>query len=182
MRQMPSSLNLRPQVHPVIRNQQAEDFSRMDELMIATFGGVRTDRSVWHLRLGKAIDELCFVAELDHRVVGSLRFWQIAVAGRPQLLLGPLAVDPVWQGCGVGAALVKKGLDRAQQLRLWQFVFVSGDPEYYPRFGFKPVPENSLIWPGPIEPGRLQMLVLMQSMTAKLPPGPLALLPEMPIV
>ena len=181
MRQAPSSLNIRPQIHPVIRHQDVDDASRIDELMVATFGGVRTDRSVWNLRLTEAIKDLCFVAELDRTVVGSLRFWQIRVAGVPQLLLGPLAVDPVWQGCGVGAALVSKGIDRARQLRQWQQVFVSGDPEYYPRFGFAPVPENAIIWPGPIEQERLQMMSLNQNQKVKLPPGPLALLPELPV-
>ena len=179
---MPSSLSLRPQVHPVIRAQQPADTHRIDELMIATFGGVRTDRSVWNLRLSDSIADLGFVAELDRKVVGSLRFWQIIVGGAPQLLLGPLAVDPIWQGCGVGVALVTKGIDRARQLRMWQHIFVSGDPEYYPRFGFCAVPKGSLMWPGHIEPERLQMLTLTQSKSAKLPPGPLALLPEMPIV
>jgi predicted N-acetyltransferase YhbS len=181
MKQTPSSLNIRPQVHPVIRHQEANDTARIDELMKATFGGVRTDRSVWNLRLDSALDDLCFVAELDRKVVGSLRFWQIRVAGQPQLLLGPLAVDPVWQGCGVGVALVTKGLDRARQLRQWQQVFVSGDPDYYPRFGFKAVPANALIWPGPIEQERLQIISLTQNQNMKLPPGPLALLPELPV-
>ena len=48
-------------------------------------------------------------------------------------------------------------------------------------FGFAPVPENAIIWPGPIEQERLQMMSLTQNQKVKLPPGPLALLPELPV-
>lgn len=170
---------LKAQVNPVIRFREPDDKAAIDQLMVATFGAVRTHRSVWNLRMQADIDELAFIAELDGRIVGALRFWEILMAGQPQLLLGPLAVEPVWQGCGVGRALVQRGLDRARQFRKWDFVFVSGDPEYYPRFGFEAVPENKILWPGFIEAERLQLLRLKKS--TSLPQGPVALLPELPI-
>lgn len=170
---------LKAQVNPVIRFREPEDQEAIEQIMVATFGAVRTERSVWKLRLKEDVEELSFIAELDGRIVGALRFWEILMAGKAQLLLGPLAVEPVWQGCGVGRALVQRGLDRAKQFRKWDFVFVSGDPEYYPRFGFEPVPENTILWPGFIEAERLQILKLTSS--SGLPEGPIALLPELPV-
>ena len=50
-------------------------------------------------------------------------------------LLGPLAVAPERQRAGVGAALVRYGLDRQKQAGVTR-VLVLGDPKYYGRFGF----------------------------------------------
>jgi putative acetyltransferase len=50
--------------------------------------------------------------------------------------LGPVGVRPNWQGRGVGAALIRAGLERCWQLQL-PAVIVLGHPAYYPRFGFQ---------------------------------------------
>lgn len=54
--------------------------------------------------------------------------------------------------------LVKQALSQISQ-RNWDFCLVSGEPDYYPKFGFKPVPDN-VDWPGPIERQRLQFINL----------------------
>ena len=51
------------------------------------------------------------------------------------LALGPLAVQPSYQGRGVGAALVRAGLELCEARGM--VVFVLGDPQYYERFGFE---------------------------------------------
>lgn len=50
--------------------------------------------------------------------------------------LGPVAVDPVWQGRGLGTALVRACLDRLRE-RGSEGCVVLGDPAYYGRFGFR---------------------------------------------
>jgi predicted N-acetyltransferase YhbS len=159
-----------------IRRQVDGDTADIARLMCATFGAERTDRSVWHLRFGPAVEELCFIAELDGQAVASLRFWEVLVAGRRQLLLGPLAVDPQLQGKGVGKSLVRAGLSHAERLKSWDIVFVSGDHDYYPRFGFQLAPAKRFIWPGALEQGRLHLLELSKEGEATLPAGPIALL------
>ncbi|WP_375201136.1 GNAT family N-acetyltransferase [Hyphococcus sp.] len=61
--------------------------------------------------------------------------------------LGPLAVAPEHQRQGVGAALVKKGLElcRKHNARL---IAVLGDPDYYARFGFEPAAKRKMTWAG----------------------------------
>lgn len=49
--------------------------------------------------------------------------------------LGPVAVAPESQRTGVGASMIRVGLDRCWALGL-PCVIVLGDPEYYGRFGF----------------------------------------------
>ena len=59
----------------------------------------------------------------------------------------------------------------------WDFCIVSGEPDYYPKFGFKPVPDN-LIWPGPIERQRLQYISLRNLSLEKLSYRPLTILSD----
>ncbi len=99
---------------------------------------------------------LCLVAEEAGELVGSLRFWQVRIFDRPHLLLGPLAVRPDLRGKGYGKALVRQGLGIASQ-GIWGLCVISGEPDYYPRFDFQPVPPGQLIWPGFLEPERLQI-------------------------
>jgi putative acetyltransferase len=79
------------------------------------------------------------VAVIDSYVVGHILLSRLHIIGadetRDGLALAPLAVDPQFQGQGIGTALVRAGLERATSLRE-RIVFVLGDPAYYGRFGF----------------------------------------------
>ena len=159
-----------------IRKQTDSDKGDIARLMYATFGAERTTRSVWHLRPGPPVDDLCFIAELEGRAVACLRFWEIIIAGFRQLLLGPLAVEPNIQGKGVGKSLVRAGLSHAERLGKWDVVLVSGDHDYYPQFGFQSVSTSQILWPGPLESERLHMRALRKGGETVLPSGPMALL------
>ena len=78
------------------------------------------------------------------------------VSGKRQLLLGPLAIDPHHKGRGFGKALVSHSLEVASRLD-YDFTLISGEPDYYPRFGFVPVSLDAFLWPGFIEAERLQI-------------------------
>lgn len=51
--------------------------------------------------------------------------------------LGPVAVLPEYRWRGIGAVLIRRGLEHCEQRGLG-FVVVLGDPQYYQRFGFQP--------------------------------------------
>ena len=159
-----------------IRLQTEADNQDVASLMVATFGSARSGRAVWHLRPGPPVEDLCLVASRNNKISGSLRFWEVLVCGKPQLLLGPLAVQPDLHGQGFGRALVIDGLRRAQQKNQWDFVLVSGDVDYYPKFGFAPVPDSQFIWPGQLAPNRLQIRALRTNGIDGLPNGPIAVL------
>lgn len=59
--------------------------------------------------------------------------------------LGPLSVVPVFQGHGIGSALVKAALATLRRIDAGGCVLV-GNPAYYGRFGFRNVP--GLVYPG----------------------------------
>lgn len=141
--------------------QRPEDAALLDPLLDQTFGLERRKKTVYRLREGvDPIPELSFVAvESDGGLLGSLRFWPVLIAAAPSLLLGPLAVAPRLQGLGIGRALIRHGLGVARHGARGVCLLV-GDPAYYGPFGFTDAQTLGLSLPGPVDPGRFQVLAL----------------------
>ena len=153
--------------------QTDTDAPRVEQLMREAFGARRFERSVWVLRPGPPVDELCLTIRDGNEIVGSLRFWEVLLGSERILLLGPLAVQPDLRGKGYGRLLVEAALERAKA-GPWRLVLVSGEVEYYPKFGFVPAAPYGIDWPGFIEMNRLQFFELVPGSLASLPAGPLA--------
>lgn len=68
------------------------------------------------------------------RVIGYVAFSRMS-APMKAVGLGPVAVLPARQRRGIGSALIREGLARAQAQGL-EAAFVLGEPAYYRRFGF----------------------------------------------
>lgn len=126
-----------------IRPESGRDRDAISAVVTQAFGRDAEARLVDALRRSSAfVPELSLVAVLDDDIVGHILFTQLHVRAddgtrRPGLALAPLAVSPRVQRCGVGQALVGRGLGAARQLG-HPFVVVLGHPAYYPRFGFGP--------------------------------------------
>ncbi len=153
-----------------ISKQTAADDAAIEILMGDAFGPARYSRSVWLLRSGPPIVDLCLVLREFGNMLASLRFWEVQLGEQSVLLLGPLAVQPNLRGQGYGHQIVKEGLARAKAMGKWQLVLVSGEPEYYPKFGFVPAAPYQLDWPGFVELERLQFLELQHGALASLQP------------
>lgn len=84
--------------------------------------------------------ECSLVAELDGALIGHVLFSKMAVEadGIPLRAAGlaPVAVLPGAQHKGVGAALIRNGLEQLSADR-FRISFVLGHPDYYPRFGYR---------------------------------------------
>jgi predicted N-acetyltransferase YhbS len=74
-------------------------------------------------------------------------------------MLGPLAVDGLCRGLGLGAALMDRALAVARQ-HGHGAVTLLGDAPYYARFGFSTQQTGELSLPGPFERDRLLGLEL----------------------
>jgi putative acetyltransferase len=73
-------------------------------------------------------------AREGERVIGYVAFSRMS-APMKAVGLGPVAVLPARQRQGIGSALIREGLARAQAQGL-EAAFVLGEPAYYRRFGF----------------------------------------------
>jgi predicted N-acetyltransferase YhbS len=100
------------------------------------------------------------LSRLSAEAFGPGRFARSAYRVRNAALLGPLVVDPIEKGKGIGRALVQEGLARARA-EGFGLVLLVGDMPYYGRFGFQPVPFGQITLPGPVDPARLLALELI---------------------
>ena len=140
----------------MIRHESIADVAAREALLDRAFGDGRFSKTAERLREGRlpAVG-LSFVACLSGRVVGTVRLWDIvAGAGRPALLLGPLAVDGDVRTRGIGGSLVRLGLSEARRLG-HAAVLPVGDASRYARFGFSSHTTTELWMPGPHERARL---------------------------
>ena len=136
------------------------DAAAIESLLDIAFGPERHAKTAYRLRDGvPPLADLCFVALDGNELKGSLRFWPILAAGRPSLLLGPLAVDPRDRGKGYGRALMWHGIERARQLGHDSILLV-GDVGYYATFGFSRALTLHLTLPGPVDLDRFLGLEL----------------------
>lgn len=133
-----------------VRLAEPADLAAIVALNDAAFG--QRDESKIVQRLLKDGDSVVsLVAEVESHIVGHIQFFRILVDGEaPVIGLGPMSVAPSVQKQGIGALLIKSGLDwlrAAGEKRC----FVLGHVDYYPRFGFQAdLAENfDAPWSGP---------------------------------
>lgn len=140
----------------VIRKAVPKDVPEISRLHARVFGPGRFARSAYRVREGKGhLSRYCLVAHLGGQLIASLRMTEITIGGRPgAALLGPVAVDPDHRSIGLGTKLMNEAVDAARAGGTSLVVLVGDDP-YYGRFGFKVVPADQIVFPGPVNPARL---------------------------
>ena len=137
-----------------LRDERAGDVIARERLLDDAFGAGRFEKTCERLREGRlAARSLALVAMDGGSLVGTLRFWHVETGGAPALLLGPLAVADSHRELGLGAALMRMGLDRAEALG-HEAVILVGDEAYYRRFGFARAHVQGLDLPGWYDPAR----------------------------
>lgn len=150
-----------------IRHELPADAAAIERLHERAFGPGRFARTAFRLREGAAQDAaLSYAAHVGTFLVGSVRVTQVLAGGHPALVLGPLTVDPAFEGRGIGAALMNASIESAREAG-HDLIMLIGDAPYYARFGFKPIPPEQLILPGPTNPARFLALELVEGVLAK---------------
>lgn len=131
-----------------LRAEQPQDLPGIHQLTRLAFsgrpyaGGDEQD-VIDRLRRAGALT-LSLVAEVDGQLVGQVTFSpaQLSDGSGPWFALGPVSVLPEFQGKGIGAALIRKGLTQIQAGGALGCI-LTGNPDYYRRFGFELAPRNT---------------------------------------
>lgn len=125
----------------IIRPERPADYDDIARVVEAAFGDANVARLVERVRASEFyVPELSLVAESDGEVVGHVMFSYVTLRRerdeRRVLILSPLAAAPSLPREGIGSALVREGIARAEA-RKEPLIMVEGIPAYYPRFGFE---------------------------------------------
>ncbi len=150
-----------------IRHELPVDQAAIERLHERAFGPGRFARTAFRLREGVPPDPaLSFAAHVGTFLVGSVKVTPVAAGGHTALMLGPLTVDPAFEGRGIGAALMNRSIEAARAAG-HDLIMLVGDAPYYARFGFKVIPPGQLILPGPADPSRFLALELVEGVLAQ---------------
>ncbi|WP_085309528.1 GNAT family N-acetyltransferase [Planktotalea arctica] len=144
-----------------LKREIESDWWEVEALYDLCFAPGREALSSYRLRDGVApVAELTCVARDGGGILaGAIRFWPVRIAQAEALLLGPVAVHPTRQGEGLGGALIRDSLARAQESG-WERVMLVGDAPYYAKFGFHRL--SGVNMPPPTNPERVLGLALRE--------------------
>lgn len=149
----------------IIREEAAKDQDGIRQMYRLAFGGTAVAKLADDLR--KTRDAIIsLVALKEEQVIGHIMLSRLKTPANA-LTLAPLAVHPDFQRQGIGAALIRKGLDRAKQDGCTA-IFVVGDTGYYERLGF--VVNVAEGFPSPYAGGRFMLLSLDPENTSTVDP------------
>lgn len=142
-----------------LAQETPDDWWEVEALFDLAFAPGRSALSSYRLRDEVApVAPLCRVARDEGGTIGgAIRYWPVRVGGHDALLLGPVAVHPIAQGEGLGAALIRDTVARAAELG-FERVLLVGDAPYYGRFGFERL--EGVEMPPPTNPDRVLGLSL----------------------
>lgn len=142
---MPERMSIATKV--IYRQSTPSDLKAIGEL--ESLSGISTKAGLAETLLSAPAETLSFVAELEGKAIGHILLTAITGPDRA-LALAPLAILPPWRDMQIGTELVRHALYQARQ-QGWKSVFVSGQPDYYCRFGFRSHTADcaSVDWQGP---------------------------------
>jgi predicted N-acetyltransferase YhbS len=153
----------------VIDFENTGDVLARERLLDRAMGLERRKKSSEALRRGRLPAEgLALVArDRGGHVIGTVRLWNIEAGVDSNtvpveaLLLGPLAIDPAYEGRGIGSDLMRAAILEAKKRGHGAMLLV-GDAAYYERFGFFADKARHLVMPGPFARNRFLGLELKE--------------------
>jgi hypothetical protein len=137
-----------------IRLEHHSDHRLVEQLVREAFWNVYKPGCDEHLVIHNLRNDPSFVPELDYvvesegRIIAQIVYANGKLVGpdgdeTPVLMFGPVAVDPAWQGQGIGSALIEFTLAKAKEMG-YPSVLITGHPDYYKKFGFGPAKRHGI--------------------------------------
>jgi putative acetyltransferase len=131
-----------------IRAESDTDFDAIHGVVAQAFGGDLEAQLVRNIRASREyVAELALVAIADGQVVGHVMVSHCTLdddgTSHEIATLSPVSVRPDRQGDGIGSAIIREVIARANA-RSEPLIVVEGSPLYYPRFGFRPAAELAI--------------------------------------
>ena len=129
----------------VLRNINTNDYKEVEILTREAFWNIYRPGCCEHLVIHnmhknkKSIEELELVAVYNKKIIGHIAYTKGHIKGIDNenfITFGPLSIMPKFQGKGIGSKLISTTLQKAGQLG-YSAVFITGDNNYYSRFGFE---------------------------------------------
>jgi putative acetyltransferase len=125
----------------MIRTEQPADVDTVSSVVSAAFGSPKEAELVRAIRASSGfVPEWSLVAELENRLVGHVMVSCVHIddgSARHRVpCLSPLAVEPAYQGQGIGSALVREVSARVDA-KGEPLVVLEGSPDFYGRLGFE---------------------------------------------
>lgn len=125
----------------IIRREHVKDFEVIREVAKLAFAdmpfGDGDEQELTDALRNAGALALSLVADRHDQVIGHVAI-SVAVpedCSRGWYALGPVSVLPAYQRCGVGSALIRRGLEELVKLGATGCI-LTGDPDFYRRFGF----------------------------------------------
>ncbi|MCH9752142.1 MAG: N-acetyltransferase [Alphaproteobacteria bacterium] len=139
-----------------IPDQHAE---AIEALYDRTFGPGHFAKTAERLREGnQSRPDLTRVAVSDGAVIGVCRIWPIVVGETrvPAVFVGPVAVDPGFQGQRLGLSVTGEALEASTKAGCRAAVII-GSPIYFGELGFTLVAPDRFNFPGPQDMSRVMV-------------------------
>ena len=146
--------------------EDKKDHIEVEQLLDLVFTPRRKLLSSYQLRSSaNKVNKLSYVIkDSSNSIVGSIRFWKIKIDSHSSrgLLLGPLAIHPIYQSEGLGEKLVLNSIEQAS-VDNWNWIVLVGDVDYYSKFGFSKKPTRGISLGDGLDDGRLIGLDINES-------------------
>ena len=141
-----------------IETARPEDHQAIEKLHQRAFGPGRFARTAYRIREQAAgTTPIAFVARVGSFLVGSVIMTPVRIGQMPALVLGPLTVEPAFEGRGIGRSLLARCELAARETGSAGILLI-GDEPYYGRFGYRRIPMGQITLPGPFDPQRFLLL------------------------
>lgn len=146
----------------ILPETPARHADAIEALYDRTFGPGHFAKTAERLREHSAsLPDVTRVAVADNTVIGVCRLWPIIIGPDCDraVFVGPVAVDPGFQGQRLGLTITGEALEAAAQAG-WPAALIIGSPTYFGELSFQTVSPERFSFPGPQDMRRVMLKAL----------------------